>query len=73
MIEDLDWETRALLAEEQMMQLYLVLVAAVAGAGGRIVIHQHDLYNLPSLQLHHYHRPESGAQVFELVKKPLMN
>lgn len=73
MIEDLDWETRALLAEEQMMQLYLVLVAAVAGAGGRIVIHQHDLYHLPSLQLHHYHRPESGAQVFELVEKPLAN
>ncbi len=69
MADSTDWEARALAAEAQLQQLHLVLMGAVAGAGGRIVIHPQDLFELPNLQLHQYQRPESGAQVLELIKK----
>lgn len=69
MSDPINWKARALEAEAQLEQLQLVLLGAVAGAGGRIVIHPHDLFDLPNQQLHQYQRPESGAQVLELVDK----
>ena len=69
MANETDWKARALAAEAQIEQLQLVLLGAVAGAGGRIVINPHDLFDLPHQQLHQYQQSESGAQVLELVDK----
>lgn len=69
MADETDWKARALAAEDALMEMYMVLAEAVAGAGGRIVIHPHDLHKLAKLQLHTYERPESGAKVYELVER----